>query len=179
MLVEFCDHVFGNSTPRCSNAGLSGSPITASRISHSTASKGLSPGSVKRLPTLTPSPAAVMEGTVALRLSGMTSPRVSYSSGRPQGGKTDTALRAGRIGLALEGELIGPGDGVLLVELDRLRHLVEIGEVAVDGREQDPGDRVESGEPTLREIADLARLDLGAGPPHRRRDRLRQLLQLL
>ncbi len=31
----------------------------------------------------------------------------------------------------------------------------------------------------LGEIADPARLDLGAAPPHRRRDRLRQRLQLL
>ena len=52
MLVAFCDQLFGNSTPRCSNAGFSGSPMTASRISHSIASKGLTPGSVKRLPTL-------------------------------------------------------------------------------------------------------------------------------
>src|SRR5919201_7008533 len=124
MFVAFCDQLFGNSTPRCSNAGFSGSPMIASRISHSTASKGLTPGSVKRLPTLTPSPAAVMDGTVALRLSGMTSPRVSDSSGLPQGGTTDTALRAGRIGLAFERQLIRAGEGVLLVALYRLRHLV-------------------------------------------------------
>ena len=46
MLVAFCDQVSGNSTPRCSNAGFSGSPITASRISHSMASNGCTPGSV-------------------------------------------------------------------------------------------------------------------------------------
>src|SRR3954465_11872715 len=119
MFVEFCDQVFGNSTPRCSNAGLSGSPMTASRMSHSTASNGLTPGSVKRLPTLTPSPAAVTAGAVALRLSDMTSPRVSYSSWGPQGGKTDTALRLGRTvgapGIAFERQLIRSGEGVLLV----------------------------------------------------------------
>src|ERR1700755_1832994 len=43
MLVEFCDQLFGNSTPRCSKAGFSGSPITASRISHSIWSKGCTP----------------------------------------------------------------------------------------------------------------------------------------
>ena len=43
MLVEFCDQLFGNSTPRCSKAGLSGLPITASRISHSISSKGCTP----------------------------------------------------------------------------------------------------------------------------------------
>src|SRR5918912_263363 len=109
MLVAFCDHVAGNSTPRCSNAGLSGSPMTASRISHSTASNGLTPGSVKRLPTLTPAPAAVTAGAVALRLSGMASPHVSASSGLPQGGKTDVAPRAGRTGtgLTVERELVG------------------------------------------------------------------------
>ena len=96
MLVAFCDQLFGNSTPRCSNAGLSGSPIRASRISHSTASNGLTPASVKRLPTLTPSPAAVMAGAVALRLSDMTSPRVGDLLGLPQGGTTDTAPRVGR-----------------------------------------------------------------------------------
>ena len=47
MLVAFCDQVAGNSTPGCSKAGVSGSPISASRISHSTASKGCTPGSVK------------------------------------------------------------------------------------------------------------------------------------
>src|SRR4029079_11396338 len=123
MLVAFCDQLFGNSTPRCSNAGFSGSPMIASRISHSTASKGLTPGSVKRLPTLTPSPAAAMVGAVALRLSGMTSPRVSYSSGRPQGGKIDTPLGTGRIGFVIQCELIRSGEGVLLVALDRLGHL--------------------------------------------------------
>ena len=43
MFVAFWDQVFGNSTPRCSNAGLSGSPMIASRISHSTASNGCTP----------------------------------------------------------------------------------------------------------------------------------------
>ena len=41
------DQLFGNSTPRCSKAGLSGSPITASRISHSISSKGCIPASRK------------------------------------------------------------------------------------------------------------------------------------
>src|SRR5215218_8267611 len=149
MLVAFCDHVFGNSTPRCSNAGLSGSPITASRISHSTASNGLTPGSVKRLPTLTPSPAAVMAGAVALRLSGMTSPRVGDWRGLPQGGKTDVAPRTGRTRLAAERQLIGAGEGLLLVALDRLGHLIEVREIAVDGGEQDPGHGVELREPAL------------------------------
>src|SRR5438094_755932 len=54
MFVEFCDHDAGNSTPRCSNAGLAGSPITASRISHSTASKGCTPGCVNLRATVTP-----------------------------------------------------------------------------------------------------------------------------
>ena len=48
MLVAFCDQVVGNSTPRCSNAGFSGSPMTASRISHSTSSKGWTPAVVWR-----------------------------------------------------------------------------------------------------------------------------------
>ena len=43
MLVAFWDQLLGNSTPRCSKAGLSGSPITASRISHSIWSKGCTP----------------------------------------------------------------------------------------------------------------------------------------
>src|ERR687898_895443 len=179
ILGAFCDQLFGNSTPRCSNAGLSGSPITASRISHSTASNGLTPDSVKRLPTLTPSPAAVIAGAVALRLSDMTSPRVGDWRGLPQGGKTDIAPRVGRTRLVLQGQLVGAGEGVVAVALDRFGHLVEVGEIAVDGREQDPRDRVELGESALGEIADLARLDLGSGTPHRRRDRLRQLLQLL
>src|SRR5215207_9262427 len=113
MLVAFWDQLLGNSTPRCSNAGLAGSPITASRISHSTASNGLTPASVKRLPTLTPSPAAVMAGAVALRLSGMTSPRVGDLHGLPQGGTTDIAPRVGRIRMAFEGQLIDAGKGVV------------------------------------------------------------------
>src|SRR5215218_3252828 len=176
MLVEFWDQLFGNSTPRCSNAGFSGSPMTASRVSHSTASNGLTPGSVKRLPTLTPSPAAVTAGAAALRLSDMTSPRVSYSSWRPQGGKTDIALRPGRTGIAFERQLIRSGKGVLLVAAD---DGLELAEVAVHGRELDRRDRVEHGEAALREVADLARLDLRTAPPHRRRDRLRQFHQLL
>src|SRR3954466_498458 len=183
MLVAFCDQVFGNSTPRCSNAGFSGSPMTASRISHSTASNGLTPDSVKRLPTLTPSPAAVTAGAVALRLSDMTSPRVSYSSWGPQGGKIDTALRFGRTGialrLALERQLIRSGEGVLLVAADDGLELVEVAEIAVDRRELDRGDRVDHGQPALREVADLTGLYLRPAPPHRRRDRLRQLHQLL
>src|SRR5215208_7186545 len=179
MLVAFCDQLFGNSTPRCSKAGLSGSPITASRISRSTASNGLTPASVKRLPTLTPSPAAVMAGAVALRLSGMTSPRLGDFSGPPQGGKTDTAPRSGRTLVALQGQLIGAREGVVAVALNGLGHLVEVREIAVHGGEQNPRHRVELGEPALGEIADLARPDLRPGPPHRRRDRLRQVLQLL
>ena len=46
MLVAFWDQVFGNSTPRCSKAGLEGSPMMASRSSHSTSSKGWTPGVV-------------------------------------------------------------------------------------------------------------------------------------
>src|SRR5215212_9714411 len=114
MFVAFCDQLFGNSTPRCSNAGFSGSPMIASRISHSMASNGLTPDSVKRLPTLTPSPAAVTAGAMALRLSDMTSPRVSDSAGLPQGGTTDVALRVGRTGITVERQLIGAGEGVLL-----------------------------------------------------------------
>ena len=76
MLVAFCDQLTGNSTPFCSKAGLAGSPIRESRISHSTQSKGCVPAAVKRRGTETPSPAAVMAGAAALRLSDMTSPRV-------------------------------------------------------------------------------------------------------
>src|SRR4051812_5010409 len=183
MLVEFCDQLFGNSTPRCSNAGFAGSPMTASRISHSIASNGLTPGSVKRLPTLTPSPAAVTAGAVALRLSDMTSPRVSDSSWRPQGGKIDIAPRPGRtvggLGIAFECQLIRSRKGVLLVAADDGLELVEVGQVAVDRSELDRRDRVDQREPALGEVADLARLDLRTAPPHRRRDRLRQLHQLL
>jgi hypothetical protein len=46
MFVAFCDQLFGNSTPFCSNAGFSGSPITASRSSQSIASNGCTPASV-------------------------------------------------------------------------------------------------------------------------------------
>src|SRR5215207_4901124 len=143
MLVAFCDQLFGHSTPCWRNAGPSGSPVRASRICHWTASNGLTPASVKRLPTLTPSPAAVMAGAAALRLSDMTSPRVGDWRGLPQGGTTDLAPCVGRIRLALEGQLIGAREGVVPVALDRLGHLVEVGEIAVHGREQDSRHRVE------------------------------------
>ena len=90
-----------------------------------------------------------MAGAVALRLSGMTSPRLGGLLGPPQGGKIDIAPRLGRTLRALQGQLIGAGEGVVPVALDRLGHLVEVGEIAVDGGEQDPRDRVELGEPAL------------------------------
>ena len=77
MFVAFGDHDFGNSTSFCSNAGAAGSPISASRISHSMHSNGCVPASVKRLGMLTPSPAAVMAGAAALRLWDMLSPRLA------------------------------------------------------------------------------------------------------
>src|SRR6266487_348481 len=49
MFVAFCDHVVGNSTPRCSKA-LPPSlkfGMTASRVCHSTRSNGWTPSSVK------------------------------------------------------------------------------------------------------------------------------------
>ena len=74
MFVAFWLQVTGNSTPRCSNAGFSGLPMTASRISHSTASKGWSPGSVNRRSTATPS--VLISVAAVLRLSGIrTSPQ--------------------------------------------------------------------------------------------------------
>src|ERR1700753_2601507 len=54
MLVAFCDQDLGNSTPRCSKAGLAGSPIRASRISHSIWSKGCRSGDEKRRSTERP-----------------------------------------------------------------------------------------------------------------------------
>src|SRR5882724_13500837 len=51
MLVAFCDQVLGNSTSRCSKAGPPsawGSPMIASRFSHSSSSYGWTPGEVNR-----------------------------------------------------------------------------------------------------------------------------------
>src|SRR5918997_2163948 len=174
MFVAFCDQVEGNSTSRCSKAGSAGSPMTASRISHSTQSKGCLPGSVKRRGTLTPAPLAVTLGAAALRLSDMTSPRV----GANFAGTTDDPLGLGWNG-ALDGELVLARERVVLEAPDDGLELVEMGEVSVDGGELDRRHGVEPGEPALGEIADLARLDLRARAPHRRRDRLRQSLQLL
>src|SRR3954447_13866203 len=47
MFVAFCDQDFGNSTFSCSNAIRSPWPMRASRVSHSTPSKGWAPGVVK------------------------------------------------------------------------------------------------------------------------------------
>src|SRR3978361_393501 len=54
MLVAFWLQVLWNSPPRCSNAGFSGLPISASRISHSIWSKGCTPGVEKRRSTESP-----------------------------------------------------------------------------------------------------------------------------
>src|SRR3954447_363749 len=116
MLVAFCDQLLGNSTPSCLNAGLAGSPIRASRISHSTQSKGCLPASVKRRGTLTPSPVAGTLGAAALRLWDMTSPPVGTGCPRAPGragclrhddfaGTTDAAPRTGRNG-RLDRELV-------------------------------------------------------------------------
>src|SRR4051795_4402873 len=47
MFVAFCDQDFGNSTFSCSNTMRSPWPMRASRVSHSTLSKGWTPGVVK------------------------------------------------------------------------------------------------------------------------------------
>src|ERR1700761_2390270 len=54
MLVAFWDQDLGNSTSRCSNAGFAGSPIRASRISHSTWSNGCDSDVEKRRSTERP-----------------------------------------------------------------------------------------------------------------------------
>src|SRR5271163_2477949 len=48
MLVAFCDQLVGNSTSFCSKATRSPWPMRASRSSHSAASKGCTPGEVKK-----------------------------------------------------------------------------------------------------------------------------------
>src|SRR4051794_35082290 len=132
MLVAFCDQLAGNSTSFCSKAGFSGSPIRASRISHSTQSKGCLPASVKRLGTLTPAPLSVTLGAVALRLWDMTSPltRTDFA------GTSDAAPRAGRNG-SVDRELILARQGVVPEAAHDGRELVEIGEVAVHRGELD------------------------------------------
>ena len=75
MFVAFCDHVVGNSTPRCSNAGFSGSPMTASRNSHSISSNGWTPGVVWRRSTLIPSVCVLVVAIVKI------SPRLLPSAG--------------------------------------------------------------------------------------------------
>jgi hypothetical protein len=47
IFVAVCDQKRGNSTPFCSNAGLSLPGMKASRVSHSISSKGSRPGIVK------------------------------------------------------------------------------------------------------------------------------------
>jgi hypothetical protein len=59
MFVAFCDHVLGNSTPRCSKATLSPCPMRASRSSQSTVSNGCTPGVVNRRLTESGSPAVM------------------------------------------------------------------------------------------------------------------------
>src|SRR5436190_8235720 len=114
MLVEFCDQVFGNSTPRCSNAGLSGLPMIASRISHSIMSKGWVPASVKRRLTRRPPSPLTELFWDALLVAGMTSP-LCRSGGAAAllgatGGGSKTGLLSGRntpVLQDLDRELIG------------------------------------------------------------------------
>jgi len=47
MFVAVCDQNFGNSTPFCSNAGLSLPGMKASRVSQSISAKGSRPAIVK------------------------------------------------------------------------------------------------------------------------------------
>src|SRR5688500_15904517 len=169
MFVAFCDHVTGNSTPRCSNAGSAGSPMTASRISHSTQSKGCLSTSVKRRGTLTPAPRAVTLGAAALRLWDMTSPPV----GANFAGTTDDALGLGWNG-ALDGELVLARKGVVLEAPDDGLELVEIGEVSVDRGDLDRADGVHAAEAALGQVADALGLHLtsalhfgGDQRPHR------------
>src|SRR5918996_927114 len=174
MLVAFCDHVTGNSTPRCSNAGSAGSPMTASRISHSTQSKGCLSTSVKRRGTLTPAPLAVTLGAAALRLWDMTSPSI----GSNFAGTTDDALGLGWNG-AVDRELVLARKGVVLEAPDYGLELVEVGEVPVDRRELDRAHGVHAREATLGQVADALGGDLGALPVHLGGDPRRHRLDLL
>src|SRR5688500_16550315 len=106
--------------------------MTASRISHSTQSKGCLSDVVKRRGTLTPAPAAVTLGVAALRLWDMTSPSI----GSNFAGTTNVALGFGRNG-ALDGELVLARKRVVLEAPDDGLELVEIGEISVDGGELD------------------------------------------
>src|SRR4051794_8097017 len=174
MLVAFCDQLTGNSTPFCSKAGFSGSPISASRISHSMQSKGCLPASVKRLGMLTPAPLAVTLGAVALRLWDMTSPltRTDFA------GTADVALRAGW-NRSVDGELVLAGERVVLEAGDDGLELVEVGEVAVDRGELDRAHRVHPREAALGEVADARRLGLGSAAPRLLGDPRRDRLELV
>ena len=89
MFVAFCDQAFGNSTPRCSKAGLSGLPITASRISHSTSSKGCVPGVENRRSTTRPLRSADLVLMAVLDIDWLLSLRLS-------GEAAEDRLRVGR-----------------------------------------------------------------------------------
>src|SRR3954471_20918281 len=174
MLVAFCDQVTGNSTPFCSNAGFSGSPIRASRISHSTQSKGCLPDSVKRRGMLTPAPLAVTLGAVALWLSDMTSPltRTDFA------GTADAAPWAGRNG-SLDCKLVLARQRVLLEAGDDGLELVQVGEVAVDRGELDRAHGIHAREAALGEVADARRLRRGSAAPRLLGDPRRDRLELV
>ncbi len=80
----------------------------------------------------------------------------------PSGGKIDAATRVGRTGRAVERELIGGRQGLLLEAPDDRLELVEVGQVSVDGGELDRAHGVDPGEPALGEIAHVAGLHLAA-----------------
>src|SRR3954451_6365958 len=79
MLVAFWDRDLGNSTSRCSKAGSAGSPMTASRCSHSTSSKGWTPGVVWRRSTV--STAVVVFALFAAISAIKSSPRTGFWGG--------------------------------------------------------------------------------------------------
>ncbi len=65
MFVAVWDQNFGNSTPRCSNAGPVRPGIVASRISHSISSNGSRPGMVKKRRTPRWAPSSTTELTTS------------------------------------------------------------------------------------------------------------------
>ena len=77
-------------------------------------------------------------------------------------GTTDAALRTGRNGVVLDGELVVARKGVVLEAPDHGLELVEVGEVAVDRGELDRAHGIDAGEPALGEVADALGLHLAA-----------------
>ena len=175
MLVAFWDQVTGNSTPRCSNAGL----------------RGIADHGVANLPL------DAVEGVLARLREAPRNADPVTGCGDPRGGgatavRHDLSSYSGLISRErpmllfapdgtgrLDCELIFARKRVVLEASDHGLELVEVGEVAVDRGELDRAHGIHAREAALGEVADPLGLCLAAAAACLLHDPRRDLLELV